>query len=259
MLRSFAIFLCTITASAAVAQTPPPPDPVYRETGFVTRWPGYPYKERRNVAAIDVGIVTSGRSPLTYDGGAPFFYLNTAGTYTGRYVQAEGRTMLAPLVIDALLGIGMLNLNLAQSDDFPPFVQAMNARGSRGVWELFHGKAGFVFGATERTSWMYALHLHGTFFGAPIGALPGFALGVGAALSHNWIDPLWDLTISFYGGPEFGSYQGYAGFEAIWRRAMARHFGYYVRYNTNLHVNAIDFALRPAGYLEVGFTFSNFE
>lgn len=260
MRRGIILILLSICAwSATATAQPPPPEPVVRESGFVTRWPGYPYEDRRTVKSLDVGLVMSARSPIGYVPGPPFLYLNLAGTYANRFVQIDARSMFVPLAIDALLGIGMLNLNLGQSDDFPPFLQLLNSRVGHGVWELGHGRVGFVFAATERRSWMYALHTHATFFGAPLTGLPAFAVGLGGALTHVWIDPLWDLSVSAYGGPEIGNFEWYGGAEVVWRRALVEHFGGYLRWNANVHASLLNEDVLPAGYLEAGFSFGNWE
>jgi hypothetical protein len=241
------------------SDAPEPPSPVFH-SGFSSRFPGSPYRDRRTVRSIDLGFGISGHSPVGWAGSGTLYYLNLGAAFTNHIFHLEAHTMFVPLLVDTLLGIGMINANLAQSDDFPPFVRTFNASAGQGIYELANARAGFHFGASERTSWSYDFHTHALFFGAPIGELPEFYIGVGGAVTRTWIDPLWDLSVSGYVGPELGSDLAYfAGVDVVWRRALAKGFGTYVRWNAAGHYLTIAQRLRSSGVLEAGFSFSNWK
>lgn len=238
----------------AGSNVPEPPAPVVRRSGFLTRFPGYPFEERRRVSAIDLGLALTGRSPVGYAGGPPFLYLDLAGTHSDRFVFVDVRTMGIPWLIDALIGIGLINLNLAQSDDFPPLRQILNAGESRGVWEIANVKGGFVFAARQTASWIYGFQSHLLIYGEPIGIQAGF----GAALTRQWIHPTWDLTATLSGGPELGSeIGGYAGLDLVWRRALAAGFAGFLRWNTVGHFAGS--GLSSHGQVEAGVSFGNWK
>lgn len=264
MLRFLSIFaLCLLAVpfsasasaqEAATTNAPAPPPPVVRESGLLTRFPGYPYDERRSVAALDLGLALTGRSPVGYAGGLPFFYLDLAGTYSNRFVFLEARTMGIPWLVDALTGIGLINLNLVQSDDFPPFRQILNPDGNHGVWEIANFKGGFVFAASETTSWIYGFQSHLLVYGEPLGIQAGF----GAALTRLWIHPTWDLLATLNAGPEIGSeIGGYGGLDLVWRRALAAGFAGFLRWNAVGHFAPS--GLSSHGQLEAGISFGNWK
>lgn len=240
---------------------PAPPPPVVRNNdGFMSRFPGSEHRDRRTVKSLDLGFGLSGRSPIGWAGSATLYYLNLGAVYTNHLLHLEAHSMFVPLLIDALLGIGMINANLAQSDDFPPFVQTFNSSAGQGIYELANLRAGFHFAASERTSWSYDFHSHALFFGAPLGTLPDFFVGVGAAVTRTWIDAVWDLSVSAYGGPELGSDIAYfGGFDVVWRRALAAGFGGYVRWNAAAHYLTGAQRLLSSGVVELGFSFSNWK
>jgi hypothetical protein len=239
---------------------PPPPRPVVRSGGFMARFPGYEHRERRTVRSFDLGFSVSGRSPIGWANKSTLYYLNLGAAFTNHLFHLEVHTMFVPLLIDALLGIGMINTNLAQSDDFPPFVQTFNSSASQGIYELGNVRAGFHFAASERTSWSYDFHSHALFLGAPIGELADFFIGLGAAVTHTWIDPVWDLSLSAYAGPEIGSDLAYfAGVDLMWRRALAKGFGGYLRWNAAGHYLTVSQRFLPSGIIEAGFSFSNWK